>query len=64
MQKTFVEGKKSIHIQNKKARNLETLGGIHKKNFTLLKTPLVKNYGKLPSLSPKNWVSLYQKSGN
>ena len=54
MQKTFVEGKKSIHIQNKKAHNLETLGGIHKKNSTLLKTPLVKNYGKLPSLSPKN----------
>ena len=64
MQKTSVRGKKSIHFQNEGAHNLETLGGIHKKNVTLLETLLLKNYGKLSSLSPKNWASLYQKSSN
>ena len=44
------EGKKSIDIQNKRAHNLETLKGIHKKNATLLETSLLKNYGKLSSL--------------
>ena len=61
MQKTSVKGRKSIHFQNKRAHNLETLGGIHKKNATLLETSLLKNYGKLSSLSPKNWASLYKK---
>ena len=60
------EGKKSIHFQNKRAHNLENLGGIHKKNATLLETSLLKNYGKLSffGLSPKFWVSLYQKRSN
>ena len=61
MQKTCVECKKIIHFQNKKAYNLETLGGIHKKNTTLLETSSLKNCGKLLSLSPKNWESLYTK---
>ena len=54
--------KKSIHFENKRAHNLETLEGIHKKNAALLKTSLLKNYGKLSSLSLKNYASLYQKS--
>ena len=41
--------KKSIHFQNKRAHNLETLRGIQKKNATLL-----KNCEKLFSLLPKN----------
>ena len=52
---------KTIHFQNKRAHNLETLGSTHKKNPTLLETWLLKNYGKLSSLSPK---SLYQKCSN
>ena len=64
MQKTSVKGRKSIHFQNKRAHNLETLGGIHKKNATLLETSLPKNYGKLSSLPSKNWTNLYQKSSN
>ena len=55
------EGEKSIHFQNKMAHNIETLGNFHKKNVTLLETSLLKNYGKLSSLSPKNGVRLYQK---
>ena len=35
--------KKSIHFQNKRAYNLETLGGIQKKNATVLETSLLKN---------------------
>ena len=46
------------------AHNLETLGGIHKKNGTLLDNSLVKNCGKLSSLFPQNWGSLYLKSSN
>ena len=42
------------------AHNLETLGGIHKKNVTLLESSLMKNCVKLSSLSLKNWGSLYQ----
>ena len=61
MQQTSVKGKKSIHFQNKKAHNLENLGGIHKKIAPLLETSLLKNYGKISSLSPQNWASLYQK---
>ena len=64
MQKTSVKGKKPIHFQNKRARNLETFGGMHKKNTTLLEASLLKNYGKVSSLSPKNWASLCQKSSN
>ena len=56
--------KKSIHFQNKRAHNLETLRGIHKKNATLLETSLLKNYGKRSSLPPKNLESLFQKSSN
>ena len=55
---------KSIHFQNKRTQNLETLGGIYKKYVTLLETSLLKNCGKLSSLSPKYWCSLYQKSSN
>ena len=54
MQKGSVKGKKSIHFQNKRTHNLETVGGIHKKNATLLETSLLKNCGKLSSLSPKS----------
>ena len=61
MQKTSVKGKKSILFQNKRAHNLETFGGIHKKNVTLLENSLLNNCGKLSSLSPKNCGSLYQK---
>ena len=64
MQKISVKRKNIIHIQSKRAHNLETLGGIHKKNATLLETSLLKNCGKLSSLSPKNWGSLYQKRNN
>ena len=38
MQKTSVKEKKSIHFQNKRVHDLETLEGIHKKNATLLET--------------------------
>ena len=62
--KTPRRAKKSIHFQNKRTHNLETIEGIHKKNATLLETSLLKNYGKLSSLSPKNWGSLYQISSN
>ena len=62
--KLLRRAKISIHFQNKRAHNLETLGGIHKKNATLFETSLLKNYGKLSSLSPKNLVSLFQKSSN
>ena len=55
------EGKKSIRFQNKMTYNLETLGGFHERNGTLLETSLLKNYGKLYSLLPKNWGSLYKK---
>ena len=51
-----------MRLQNKRAQNLETFEGIHKKNGTLLETSLLKNYGKLSSLSLKNWASIYQKS--
>ena len=54
MQKTSVKGKKSIHFQNKMGHNLETHGGIHKKNITFLETSLLKNYEKVSSLSPKH----------
>ena len=64
MQKTSVNDKKSINFQNKTAHNLETFGGIHKENATMLETSLLKNCGKLSSFSPKNWGSLYQKSSN
>ena len=46
------------------AHNPETLRGTHKKNGTLLETSLLKNCGKLSSLSRKNWGCLYQKSSN
>ena len=64
MPKTTVKGKKSMDFQNKKAHNLDTLVGIHKKNATVLETSLLANYGKLPGLSPKIGASLYQKSSN
>ena len=54
--------KKSIYFQNKRARNLETLGGTRKKYGTLLESSSLKSYGKLSRLSPKNWVSLYEKN--
>ena len=64
MEKISVKGKESIHFQNKRAHNLETLGGIHKENATLLLTLFLKNYGKLSILSPKTGASLYQKNSN
>ena len=48
------EQKKSIHFQIKRAHNIETLAGIHKKNATLLETSLLKNCGKLFTLLHKN----------
>ena len=63
MQKISVKGKKIMHFLNKRAHNLETPGGIHKK-ATLLETSLLKNCGKLSNFLPKNWGSLYQKSSN
>ena len=59
-----MKGKKSIHFQNKRAHNPETIGAIHEKNATLLETSLQKNYGKISSLSPKIWASVYQKPSN
>ena len=58
------EGEKSIYFQNKRAYNLEILGGIYKKNTTLSGTSLLKNCGKISSLSSKNLRSLYQKCSN
>ena len=46
MQKTSVKGKKINTFSKQRVYNLETLGGIHKKNATLLETLLLKNYGK------------------
>ena len=53
MQKTSVKEKKPIHFQNKTTHNVETLGGIHKKNAALLEISLLKNCGKLSSLTLK-----------
>ena len=64
MPKTNMKGKKTMDFQNKRAHNLDTLVGIHKKNATVLETSLLANYGKLPGLSPKIGASLYQKSSN
>ena len=43
---------------------METLGGIHKKNATLLEASLLKNHGKFSSLLLKNLGSLFQKTEN
>ena len=59
-----MKDKKSIHFENKMIQKLETFGGIHKKNDTLLETSLLKDCGKRSYLSPKNWGSLYKKSSN
>ena len=64
MPKTTVKGKKSMDFQNKKAHNLDTLVGIHKKNATVLETSLLTSYGKLSGLSYKIWARLYQTSSN
>ena len=60
----LTEGQKNQYIFKKRTHNLETLGGIHKKNATLLKTSLLNNFGKVSSLSHKSGGSLYQKSTN
>ena len=39
--------KNSIHFQNEKLHNLETLRDIHEKNDILLETSLLKNCGKV-----------------
>ena len=54
MQKTSVEGKIINTFSKQRAYNLGTIGGIHMKNATLLETALLKNFGKLSSLSSKN----------
>ena len=59
-----MKGKKTMDFQNKRAHNLDTLVGIHKKNASVLETSLLTNYGKLSGLSYKIWASLYQKSSN
>ena len=64
MQKTSVKGKKSIHFQCNSVHNLQTPGGIHKENVTLLEAASLINYGKGSSCSPENWASLYQKSSS
>ena len=64
MQETSVKGNKIKTFSKKITHDLETLGGIHKKNGTLLETSLQNNCGKLFSLSHKNWRSLYQKDSN
>ena len=64
MHKTSAKVNKINTFSKKITHNLETLGGIHKKNDTLLETSLQKNCGKLFSLSHKNWRSLYQKDSN
>ena len=64
MQETSVKGNKIKKFSKKITHDLETLGGIHKKNGTLLETSLQKNCGKRFSLSHKNWRSLYQKDSN
>ena len=51
MLKTSVESK-GINKRSR-AHNLTTLEGIHKKNIRPLETSLLKNCGKLSSLSPK-----------
>ena len=54
--KLYVEnlrgGQKNQYIFKKKAHDLETLGGIHEKNATMLETSLLKNSGKFFSLLP------------
>lgn len=54
MSKTSAKDKKSTNFQIKSADNLETPGGIHKKNATMLQKSQLKNCGKLSSLSLKN----------
>ena len=55
--------KKSMHFQNKRTPNLEFLGGIHKKNATLLETSLLEICGKFPVCHLKI-EGVYQKSTN
>ena len=64
MQKTSLKDRKINTFPKKRTHNLETLGGIHKKNATLLKTSLLNNFGKVSSLSHKSGGSLYEKSTN
>ena len=59
-----MKGKKINTFSKQVAYNLETLGGIHKKNGTQSENSLLKNCEKLYFLSLKNWGSLYQKSSN
>ena len=54
MSKTSAKDKKSTNFQIKSADNLETPGGIHKENATMLQKSQLKNCGKLSSLSLKN----------
>ena len=46
MQKTSVKEKKSIHFQNKTTHNVETLGGIHKKNAVTVRDFITKELWK------------------
>ena len=60
MQKTSLKDRKiNTFSKKKRTHNLETHGGIHKKNATLLKTSLLDNFGKVSSLSHKSGGSLY-----
>ena len=61
MQKTSEKCKKNQYTLKTKAHDLETLGSIHKKNSTLLENLLLKNCGKLSSLSPKKWRDFMPK---
>ena len=63
MSKTSAKDKKSTNFQIKSADNLETPGGIHKENATMLQKSQLKNCGKLSSLSLKNCWSSYPKRG-
>ena len=61
MQKIYVKRGKINTFLEKRAHKLETLGGIYKKNATMLEISLLKNCKKLSSASPQNWSSFYQK---
>ena len=55
------EGQENQYILKTRTHNLETLASIYKKNATLLEASLLRNCGKLSSLSRKNWRDFVQK---
>ena len=59
-----MRAKQIIYFQNIRAYNLETLGGIHKKNATLLETSLLKNVENFLVCHTKIGGSSCQKNNN